>query len=348
MTGILQPMKPAKLDLDKPSHKLKLDTFFDSPQYIAEPKIDGCHYFCDAGRFLSTQVSSRTKQLVDKTDNFPHLVEAFFNVQDKIGQTMLDGEINFPGDEGSFSKSYDVTTITGCSGVEAVRRQTTSDKWVSYTVFDILRTPNGEYTFNWPWRKRRELLEEIMQHLVKICPYYILIPVRRSRKKEFLENILKEGGEGVVFKFVHGIYIPSKRPMDNWIKYKTSDTDDVVIMGFDSPNKEYTGKDYDSWPYWEDGVPVSKHYYNNQIGSIVFGKYNESGELVFLGSCTGIDDLQRAEFSKYPKKYIGKVIQIKFMEMTADGKYRHPNFVAIHHDKNPNECIIKAKKGRAL
>jgi ATP-dependent DNA ligase len=331
---ILQPMKPAKLDLDKDLHKRRLDEYMSSPNYVAEPKIDGCHYFLNGGVVQSTQISKSTGTLVDKTGNFPHLVEAFLKAN--LGDAVLDGEINFAGNQ----KSYDVTKITGCSAEEAVRRQENETGWVSYTVFDILRDPKGNWLYNQPWYKRREILEYVMSLLTKECPQFELIPVRRSRKQKFLDDILNRGGEGIVLKHTAGIYLPGKRPIDNWVKIKVSDTDDVVVMGFDPPQKEYTGKNYEGWPYWEDGIPVTKNYYNHQIGSIVFGKYDSNHELVFLGTCTGINDDLRKEFTDNPEKYLGKVMEIKFMEKTPDNRHRHPNFVRIHSDKNPYECII--------
>jgi ATP-dependent DNA ligase len=330
---ILQPMKPAKLDLDKPSHQKRLDHYMSSPAYVAEPKIDGCHYFLDSGRVLSTQISKGTNSLVDKTDNVPHLIEGYLRAN--LGEIILDGEINYPNKRGS----NEATKITGCSASEAVRRQEEELGWVTFTVFDILRDPKGNWLINQPWNIRREALEYAMSLLTKESPYFQLIPVKRSRKQQFLDRILAEGGEGVVLKHTAGIYIPGKRPIDNWVKIKVSDFDDVVVMGFDPPKKEYTGKDYENWPYWEDGIPVSKHYYLNQIGSIAFGKY-DNGELIYLGSCTGIDDALRKELTDNQEQYIGQVMEIKFMEKTADGRYRHPNFVRFHPDKNPYECLI--------
>lgn len=334
---MLQPMKPAKLDLDKPSHQKKLEHFMGSPLYVAEPKIDGCHYFLDGGRVLSTQISKATGELVDKTDNFPHLIEGFLRAN--LGDVILDGEINYPEKRGS----NEATKVTGCSGSEAVRRQKEELGWVSYTVFDILKDAKGNWLINRPWYERREALEYVLSLLAKECPYFQLIPVKRSRKQQFLDKILEDGGEGIVLKHTAGIYIPGTRPMDNWVKIKVSDSDDVVVMGFDPPNKEYSGKDYENWPYWEDGLPVSKHHYFKQIGSIAFGKYDSSHELVYLGSCTGIDDVLRKEITDNQDKYLGRVMEIKFMEKTADGKYRHPNFVRFHSDKNPYECVIKSR-----
>lgn len=328
---ILQPMKPAKLDLTKPSHQKRLDEWFENPACIAEPKIDGCHYTNDAGRFLSTKN-------VDKTGNFPHLVEAF--AQADLGQTILDGEIYYPDE----AKSFAATQITGCLGQEAVRRQESNYGWIYYCVFDVLRDPKGNWLINQPWSTRREILEFIGARLKPFSKYYQIIPVVRRKKKQYFEQILREGGEGIVLKHTQSLYVPGKRPISNWIKLKAGDNDDVVILGFDPPTKKYTGTDYENWPYWENGEPVSKNYYLGWIGSISFGKYDLSGELVYLGSCTGISDELRKEFTENQDKYVGQVMEIKYMEKTPDGKYRHPNFVRIHPDKNAYECVIEQRQ----
>ncbi len=332
---MLQPMKPAKIDLKKASHVDKLHEMYQSPLYVAEPKIDGCHYFCDSGRFLSTRVSKTTGNLVDKTGNFPHLVEAFLRAE--LGRIVLDGEIYYPG----ASNSYDATKITGCLENEAIRRQENELGWISYCMFDVLRDEEGNWLISEPWYVRREYLELIAHRLRTYSEYFHLIPVVRSRKENFLDKMLDEGREGIVLKQIQGVYIPGKRPMWNWMKVKTELEDDVVIMGFDPPEKRYTGKDYENWPYWEEGEPVTKTYYHGLIGSVVFGKYNGEGELVYLGSCTGIDDRMRKEFTENQEEYIGRVMKIKAMEKTADGRYRHPNFLMVHEDKNAFECTIE-------
>lgn len=333
----LTPMKPAKLDLEKASHKQRLDEWFEDPNYVAEPKLDGCHYFNNAGKILSPQISRKTNEPVDKTNNFPHLVEGFLKAN--LGEAILDGEIYYPHEH----KSYGATKITGCGAEEAVRRQQ-EQGWISFGVFDILRDPKGNWLYGTPWRKRRELLEQIMQRLTKEEPCYHLVPVKRNRKRKFFEDVLKQGGEGVVLKYVNGLYIPGKRPMGNWIKLKTTMTDDVVILSFDPPEREYTGKAPENWPYWENGTPVTKNYYHGLIGSIAFGKYTKDGEMVYLGSCTGISDSMRKEFTENQDEYVGSVMEIKAMELTEDGKYRHPNFVRLHPDKNPHECVIEQEQ----
>jgi ATP-dependent DNA ligase len=337
---IIEVMKPSKANNEKQAHKTKLDELFKSSQYIAEPKIDGCHYLNIGGRFFSTQISKRTGIPVEKTEQLPHLVEGLLRLS--MPNVILDGEIFYPG-----WKSYNVTKVTGCNPQEAIRRQERED-WMYYMVFDILRDPEGNWLFNVPWRKRREILETVCARLVDICPYFKLIPVVRSRKLQYLEKLLADGEEGIVLKYVNGLYHVGKRPMWNWVKIKAELEDDVIIMGYEPPVREYTGKDFSTWPYWEGDIPVSKYHYMGWIGAVVFGKYDQNGQLIRLGTCSGITEDDRKEFSINGDAYVGRVIKIRAMERTPDGFYRHPKFIEVHPDKNPHECVIKQDTARAI
>lgn len=46
---------------------------------------------------------------------------------------------------------------------------------------------------------------------------------------------------------------------------------------------------------------------------------------------TGFNDIERVEY--YNKNLIGKIVEVKYMELTSDNKFRHPVFVRIREDK---------------
>lgn len=328
---ILEPMKPGKIKTENEKQVAKLDEIMASPLYVAEEKIDGCHYTTINNRFFSTHISTTTGVPVEKSGQVAHLQE----VLNFLGmpQVILDGEIYLPN-----GKSNDVTSIIGCAADTAMALQTRTNEWAQFRVFDILRDEKGNWLMNEPWRVRREILERIGAKLETLTPYIQINKVVRRNKQQFLNDILNAGGEGIVLKYVDGIYQPGKRPMWNWMKVKTELDDDVVIMGFEAAERMYTGKDFTTWPYWENGDPVTKFHAMGWIGAIVFGKY-VNGTLTRLGTCSGMDEAQRKAFSDNPEAYIGRVMAIKAMEKTRDGAYRHPKFIKVHSDKNPKECV---------
>ncbi len=336
LEGILEVMKPCRINKDNPNHVSKLNSIMSNgSSYAAEEKIDGCHYVMIENRFFSTRISVKTGVPVEKTANLPHLAEAFKTLD--MNGLILDGEITMPG-----GKSQDVITITGCLPDLAVDKQV-EGKYLHYTVFDLLRAPKGNWTADLHWAARRQLLEELFSYIDS--PYIHLSKVVYKDKRQFLDYILDQGGEGIVLKHIEATYHPGKRTMWNWVKVKVESTDDVVIMGFEPPTKEYTGKEVKSWPYWSLGeddmdCPVTRYYHLDWIGAVVIGKYKEDGELVKLGTCSGMDDSTRADMTAHPEKYVGKVAQIRLMEKTPDGAYRHPAFVSLHADKNAKECVL--------
>lgn len=180
-------------------------------------------------------------------------------------------------------------------------------------------------------------------------------------KKTFYEYVVYNGGEGIMLKSKTGKYF-HKRGRE-YTKYKKFDTWDVVILDFLPPTKEYTGKELDTWEYWEDDIPVTKHYYFDWIGTIKYGviitdkelekwkKDNpkEKPELITLndvtylvvGECSGFDEETREYFTDNQKDFLGTVIEVGANEIMKTGKLRHPRYLRQRPDKNANQCIWK-------
>ena len=327
-------MKPCKVDMRKKSHRDKLHLALRSSNYIAEEKIDGHHYLAVDGHLISTHISVVTGLPVDKTENLIHISKA---IQDLgLTELVLDGEIHLPIDG---CKSYDVQTVTGSDPAVARKWQEKTGLWAHFRVFDILRDLEGNWLHGLPWHERRKLLEEIQPEL-ESTGFIFVNPVVSSGKVEFLEGLLKEGKEGIVLKDINGRYSSGKRPMWNWIKVKQEKFDDVVIMGYEPAERLYSGENYEEWPFWEEGEPVSKYHALGWIGSIIVGKYDQAGKLVRMGTVSGMNEYYREKFSMEGDKYIGRVIKIKLMEETKGGKFRHANFKELHADKNAKECLL--------
>lgn len=353
----LQPMKPAKPPKSV-SGQTKLKTILQSNDYIAEEKIDGCHYFCVGGRFFGPRISDTDGLPVEKTNQLDHLSSILAPMGSNL---ILDGEVWYPG-----WKSQHVITITGSLPDVALRKQEESDTWLKYMVFDVLRNHKGYWMYKLPWKMRRKYLEELFEETeLESSGLVFLSPIVTENKERFLQELLSQGKEGIVLKHIEKPYFLGKRPAWNWVKIKVEMEDDVVIMGFEPPERIYTGKYVENWKYWAkrtedrhihppgvtetitrgpcpgpDWDPVTKHYAHNWIGSIIFGKY-VGDQLVKLGTCSGMDEATREKFSRNKAEYIGRVMTVKMMEYTPDGAYRHCSFIKLHEDKNPRECVLK-------
>lgn len=203
----------------------------------------------------------------------------------------------------------------------------------------------------------------------------------------YYEYIVATGGEGVILKYEDGIY--EHKRSRGYLKIKKFYTRECILLGFTEPTKYYDGKfPDDTWEYWEtpDNTkiicadksaksllkqgykPLTKYYYNNWVGNMVFGvvitqsevdalpkskKFNihdisimESPcndyalyQVLEVGECSGFDEDMREKLSDNTDSYIGKVIEVKCNEVFKDtGKLRHPRFLRFRDDKGAEEC----------
>lgn len=240
---------------------------------------------------------------------------------------------------------------------------------LDYVVFDILRDFEGNWLMDKPWHERRAILEDALErikadlttHQSAFIDTISISQVVRDDKREFYKEIMARDGEGVMLKNVNGTYHPDKKPAWNWVKVKKHITADVIITGFKPAKRDYLGDEYDTHPYWitQNGtkitrgrgdtgesllkgnfIPVTKFFYYDWIGSIIFSKYDANGNLVEVGDCSGITEELRKDMTENPTKYIGQVMEIGAMEVTKDGFYRHPQFSRFRDDKNARDCIV--------
>lgn len=331
----VQVMKPASVDPQSTAHLRRLtDLLADGSGYAAEEKIDGCHYLCFGHRFISSDQ-------VEKTDNFPHLRDFFASLKPKMPNLILDGEINYPNKTSQFC-----TRVTGALPGTAIDFQQAMDGPgpIHYTMWDILRTPAGTWLINATYETRRALLEEFYDEFIRptsMAEYIHLTDIRTRGKKEYYEDLIRAGKEGIVLKRLDGQYFMGRKPMWQWMKMKQQDTADLVILGYKNPTVLYTGKNVESWPYWKEVQgslqPVTKDYYNDWIGALELGVYI-NGRPVHVCKCAGLDEEQKATISRNKELLLGKVVKITYMEKTEMGYPRHPRFEAFHESKTAQEC----------
>lgn len=202
--------------------------------------------------------------------------------------------------------------------------------------------------------------------------------------RAYYEVIVSTGGEGLIVKPKSGKY-QHKRGWE-YSKIKKFLTKDMIVMGFSEPTKEYTGKEIRKWGYWEEVdtekkvvgnfygnkkyIPVTKHYFNNQVGNLLLGvlisvedynsipknkrgtaymptdicpelrSYDTSHYIMEVCECAGFDDETREYFTRNQARVIGGVIEVKANELFKDsGKMRHPRFNRMRPDKEAERCV---------
>lgn len=327
--------------------------------YLGARKMDGAFYKFVKDEDGNMELLGRSKGVsgdyLNKIDWVPQL-RPFF--EEMPNGTCLIGEIYFPKNEGS----NNVTSIMGCLKDKAIARQEKGEK-LHYYIFDILAWEGKSYL--------KMNIEDRVEELIKCWRAYGEYYHEWAEYYEGeelwnkLQEILAEGGEGVVITKKGTCYQPDKRPARQTFKVKRElqQSIDAVILDANAPTKEYKGKEIVTWKYWQntmtgervegdfykeysDGAtlePITKNYYFGWAGSLVIGLYNPStGKYEPIGSLSGLTEEVLANW----KNYVGKVVEVIGMQIFRDenGKFsgiRHPKLVQFREDKDRRDCTME-------
>ena len=342
----------------------------ESGNYFGQLKKDGYWYQAEIHQehsyLFSRSASTVTKLQSEKSANVPHIMDA---LQVLPKGTIIIGEIYYPN-----GTSKNVTSIMGCLAPKAIERQKGPYGKIHYYIHDILMYKGIDFveqkTSNWD---RYKILQKIFAlHGLYKYDFLELAEAWEDNLYSRVGDSLAAGEEGMVIKAKDGIYEPGKRPTTN-LKAKQVDFADAIIIGFEEPNKEYYGKESDSWNYcicyklnettneWVEcersdkgwfayrdplhkSILVTKPYYMGWFNArIKLGAYDENGNIKEIGVIhSGISDEMKKDMSENPQNYLNKVAKIQCMSLDKKDKtIRHGFYKGLHSDKNPTECTIK-------
>ena len=314
-------------------------------EYIATCKWDGefMMFIKWEGQILirSRSISKVTGKYGDKTAHLPHLVEEMKLWPDN---TVILGEVCW-GDFGSVST--DVGTILRCLPAKAVERQ--KERKLVVKVFDALAM-YGESFLNATYEERYAVAHNLVSlagreyfSMTNVCP-------PDKTPAEFADEIISQGGEGVVIQRKDYVYEPGKRTAWKTLKLKQRLPQmELPVVGRLSPKQYYEGDCPETWPYYvmvdstyddEEGntyytsekVLVTKPYFYGWMNGIVVQL--EDGTTCEVTS--GLTDADRewlatmeaAEMIKNGELYA--VIQA--MQINTKGRLRHGTLIRLRND----------------
>jgi bifunctional non-homologous end joining protein LigD len=301
------------------------DDRFSDASWVFERKLDGerCLAFRD-GRDL--RLLSRSQQELDRT--YPEVADAL--VDQASDDFAVDGEVvAFEHGRSSFSR---LQQRIGITDPEAARRSPVA---VVYYVFDLMHL-DGHDTRRLPLRDRKGLLRGALSFQSRRLRF---TPHRNTEGEAAYAEACSRGWEGVIAKRADAAY--AGRRSTDWLKFKCSAGQELVIAGFTEPEGSRVG-----------------------LGALLVGHY-EGRQLVYAGKVgTGytqatLRDLrQRLDDLETGRSPFGDdggapaaggtgvhwvrpelVAEIAFTEWTGDGKLRHPRFVGLRHDKPPRDVV---------
>lgn len=286
-------------------------------RYATEEKFDGYSYINQGGEFYSKRLSAakgNEGQPVCKSDSI-HITPILRKVYEVIGAN-LHGELYIPG-----GISDDVTKILGCTPDLAMERTMAVDpsKRLHYMLIDI-REYKGYDVTQEPWWVRHAILEHVYYNYIQPIDdygYIVMPPILMGDPNEEFGRIVRGGGEGIIFKRTDALYIPGKKPANNWVKGKKKITYDVVMTGLNAGTGKNAGL----------------------FGSIRFGHYIDD-KLVECGNCSsGLEDDMRQYIYDHADQLIAskQVFEIEAIQESVKS-FRNAVFLRLRNDKDHTEC----------
>lgn len=272
---------------------------FDSGGYLYEPKYDGIRCIAYNGTLIN-------RNQVDVTERFPE-------VSLHTGY-VLDGELvcldarevpSFQLIQTRMNRLYDV----------AQKSQTCPAKFVA---FDVLEEPDGSSLVNASLAQRKTILADVFQRNPRqfsIAPYVL------DEGVKYAENLTALGWEGVMAKRITSLYRPGARTID-WLKFKLRKTAIAEIYGI-TPGLGHRSDTFGAMIIGIDGI---------HLGDVGTGFTDaEAEEMLEIFQEAKVNVPTIPDYKGPVAMWMAPVLECKvtYIELTNDGKLRHPAFEGL-------------------
>jgi bifunctional non-homologous end joining protein LigD len=302
--GFIKPM------LARPTEKA-----FDDKDWLFEIKWDGYRAIADK---TEKEILLYSRNGLSFQQTYPIVVDQLKKIK---ADAILDGEIVVLNDEGKpdfqFLQHYSEN----------------QNRPIQYYIFDLLEL-NGEDTTVLPLIERKELLQKIIPEnpVIKYSDHIL------KNGKSFFQVSEEQNLEGIMAKKIDSKYYPGKRTSD-WLKIKNHKTAEAIIAGYTPP--EGSRKYFGSLILALKGK--NKFIYAGNAGT----GFNQQSlqELYDLlqplvqNKSPFSEKIKNNSSATWVKPEI--ICEVKYSEVTADGKFRHPVFLHLRNDKTVDEINLE-------
>ena len=270
-------------------------------------KLDGirCSWLIKDGKAIA---KTRQNKIIQGMNELTKAIEEVFGEQDLF----VDGELLATNEEGLSSEDLfkKTSAIVNSKGLK---------KDLTFVAFDIVSLEDYNNKSNsTPFLERREQLEcyvGLKNELVKLAPmYFITDSIDRIYEK--LDEVVKDNCEGLMLNKINGFY--EFKRTKQLLKVKKFNEGDVLVTDV----LEGEGRLEGTLGKVEVQFKYKGDIYTNNIGS-------------------GFSDEEREYYWEHKEELIGKVVTIKYFEITKNEQggfgFRFPTWKGkeyIRFDKN--------------
>lgn len=281
-------------------------------KHVAEPKFDGGRLLVGiedgAVRMYSRQGVSHAGKLTALEAELATLPEGTWLDAELVGMQMVEGNVM-----AQWSAAQSVMSSVGEVADYMADR-------VTLVVFDLLAY-DGHDARALPFKQRRAFLERAMSAWEDTdFDRAMLVPQMEASAASY-EAAVAQGFEGIIAKRLDAPYSSGRSAA--WLKFKPTRTLDAVVTGFTEGESGFAG----------------------MVGALVFSFFDpETGtfEREAAGKASGFDLPTRVDMTENPERYLGRVVEIRYQNVTEDGRFRFLRFDRWRDDKLAEEATREA------
>ena len=274
-------------------------------------KMDGIRNSIITVNGITKALSRQGKEI----DGIDYILDEY----EELGLTnyFVDGELIRVNRENlSSDENFRLTT-------KIVNSKSNNKEGLEFIVFDI--TPMEDYInkkSSIKYKDRLKLMDELIgdkgKHIKLVEKFGITNDTNVIEEK--LNEVIKNGQEGLILNTLNGKYEFGKRPK-SLLKVKKFNEADVLCVGINEGDGRL----------------------KNMTGSLVC-KFLYKGEECTVEIGTGLSDSDRRTIFNNPELVVGKVITIRYFEVSKDsktGKYslRFPSFLGMDYIRNDKSTL---------
>ena len=314
------------------------------PKYVYEPKVDGIRAIVEVLPGSPPSVRFWSRNGNEKTRQFPDIVDAIAAWLKKIkAPIVLDGEIVALDEEmrpAGFQRLQHRIHVT-VPGFNSKKQILPPDQQpAAFVAFDLLRDGDDDLRALALVERRKRLEALFKTHKPQASDLVRLTQQVVGDGNALMKQAREENWEGLMVKLARSPYRTAKRSPE-WVKHKLTKQDEFVVVG------------------WTDPGGTREHF-----GSLILGAHDK-GSLRYAGEVgTGFKGaelerimklLKRLETPTCPLNPKPKILsakgtphwvrpklvaQVRYTEITDDGRLRHPAYLGLRDDKLPSEVAI--------
>jgi ATP-dependent DNA ligase len=151
--------------------------------------------------------------------------------------------------------------------------------------------------------------------------------IQAKKIPHIFKQYIKQGYEGIIIKDIDKDF-----QSEEWWKQKKVLTDEFIIIGYEFGNADW---------HWIKNYQIPKR---GVVGNIICGLWKDN-KLVRIMRVGQMPFGVRLELTLHPKKYLGRVVEIKGFERFESGALRHASLVRFRNDLSAMQLKKKLNHG---